>query len=64
MMFAFIVSYVFKFVFFIHILDIDSLTVFLNHLYLIVSDSQTVVYENELYCLFMSLNISWISRVN
>ena len=36
-MIAFIVSYVFD-VFF-YIFDIDSLAVFLNHMYLIVSDS-------------------------
>ena len=58
-MFAFIVSYVFMF-FFIYIFDIDSLAVFLNHLYLIVSDSG---WRKQIYCLFLSSNISWISRV-
>ena len=58
-MFAFIVSYVFDG--FFDISDIDSLAVFLNHLYLIVSDSG---WRKQTCCLFLSLNILWISRVN
>ena len=52
-MFAFIVSYVFD-VFFIF--DIDSLAVFLNHLYLIVSDSGR--RKGTCY-LFLSSNIEY-----
>ena len=46
---------------FFYIFDIDSLAVFLNHLYLIVSDSG---WQKRTCCLFLSSNISWIGRVN
>ena len=63
-MFAFIVSYVFDVFFlyiYIYIFGIDSLAVFLNHLYLIVRDSGR---RKRTCCLFLSSNISWISRVD
>ena len=43
-----------------NIFDIDSLAVFLNHLYLIVSDSGR---QKRTCCLFLSSNISWISKL-
>ena len=40
---------------------IDSLAVFLNRLYLTVSDDGR---QKRTCCLFLSLNISWISELN
>ena len=56
-MFAFIVSYVFDVYFYIFV--IDSLAVFLNHSYLILSDSGR---RKQTCCLFLSFYILWISR--
>ena len=56
-MFAFIASYGFMI---FNIFDIDSLAVFLNHLYLIISDSSR---RKRTCCLFLSSNISWISEL-
>ena len=57
-MFAFIVSYVF---YGFNMFHIDSLAVFLNSLYLIVSDDGR---REPTCCLFLSSNISWISELN
>ena len=63
-MFAFVVSYGF---YGFNMFDIDSLAVFLNRLYLIVSDGgrqkKLVIYEKQTCCLFLSSNISWISEL-